>query len=120
MDTVARKELLRKRIAFALVDDEEYLEEVYVDVNFSIEEQGREKPPKLLYVRHRCPFRLTEVLEALSDMVADGLVCSRAGAGYADCCGLASSMFRLTPLGERFWSEEVDPVVDKIFEGPGE
>jgi hypothetical protein len=109
-------ELLRARILIALADDEEYPEEIYTDVNFLIEERIEADGGRLYYRACRRTFRLTEILEALDELLQSGFVTFRAVDGYAECCGMTSRLYRVTERGDAYLHERVLPVRDRLYD----
>ena len=109
--------LLAKRIIHALADDEEYPEEIYLAVNFDLQERRREGRHSTLFFRaYQRRFRLTQILEVLHDLVTRGLITYRQRTGFSEFCGPTRCLFRLTGEGERYWEAEVRPALGKCYD----
>lgn len=98
---IKSRRTLEERIIFALADDEEYLEEIYLDVNFDLEEERRAPHSIFWYRGHRLRFRLAEILVVLDELVTAGYVARRTRPGFPAACGVAADLYSLTDLGRR-------------------
>ena len=82
-----RLDTLRLRILDMLLEDEEQLEELFLDVNF----QRRDNVLKCYMDR----FRLTDVVLCLINLEKEGLIYSAPIKGYPLECGIAACMYRI-------------------------
>jgi len=116
MNEEERLAQLRKRITLVLADDEEFLEEIYLDVNFSLHEHQSFQGSRFEYVAYDVRFRLSEILEMLAHMEHESLVAFRMVKGFPTECGVATNMYRLTDLGASYCKALVTKGVMGIFQ----
>jgi len=127
-------ELLRYRILHALIDDEEFLEEIYTEVNFTIEEYLYEDDgmrfyrkfnideykqtgrSTLFYRAYKVHFRLTEIVEELFRLIEEMHITYRTPEGFSTMCGPIRHLYLLTATGETMWKEQVRKQVDRLFD----
>jgi DNA-binding PadR family transcriptional regulator len=84
-------DILTLRILDLLAEDDEQLEELYLDVNFQIADNV------LLAYRER--FRLSEIVTRLGELETGGLLKSRELGSSEAQCGPASREYSLTDAG---------------------
>jgi hypothetical protein len=110
---------LEARIIHILIDDEEFVEEIYLGVNFCAEEDlVTSRRPILRYRAYRIRYRLADIAAALDALATQGLVVSRAVAGFAPVCGSLAWMFSLTEAGRQHWQTHVRDNVAQYFGEP--
>jgi len=110
------RKLLRERIIAVLPDDEEFLEEIYLDMNFDIEERSDEKGDSVLYYRaYRIHFRLTEIMDELRLMIEEGLITYRVQTEFPESCCHTRNLYRLTTAGELMWEHNIIHRCDRLF-----
>jgi hypothetical protein len=95
-------DILGLRILDLLADDEEQLEELYLDSNFR-------RADNILYM-YRQRFRLSEVLDRLRELESTGLVRSKALVTCADGCSATGRVYCLTDSGRGALEEELSHV----------
>ena len=79
------------RILDLLAEDEEQLEELYLDVNFRIGDN-------VLYM-YRERFRLSEVIVRLCELESQGLLRSKWMDSHAEQCGPAGRFYQISDRG---------------------
>lgn len=110
-----RIDLLRKRIVVALADDEEFLEEIYLYVSYSPNEQRSEHGSRYEFTRHTLSYRLSEIVEILHLLESAGLVSWRRVKEFPESAGITANMYRLTEEGEAYCEEVVKSGVTQLF-----
>jgi hypothetical protein len=93
--------VLLYRILDQLVDDEEYLEEIYLGVSFSVEDH--------VLTRYNPTFRMTTILEELNRLEQEGFIVRRKQEGWPESAGIHCVLFSLTEAGRRYWEANVKP-----------
>jgi hypothetical protein len=113
-----RLDTLTARLLHNLIDGEEFLEELYLGVNFDLQEQrspDSSRKSVFFYRAYEQMYRLTEILESLQALSARGWVTSRRVAGFPQHCGPTAMEFSLTDEGERACRTMVVPVADEYY-----
>ncbi|MBD3284632.1 hypothetical protein GF395_04300 [Candidatus Uhrbacteria bacterium] len=102
---VQEDNVLAARIADALADDEEFVEEIYKDVNYQLVERESGGSLAACLDPFRRQYRLAEIITALADLETRGLVARRVVSGFPEEAGLGAVVFSLTQAGEQLRKE---------------
>jgi len=108
---------LRVRILDALSDDEEFLEEIYLLVNFDLQEVRRNSQNVRCYIQYPKTYRLWEIVAELSAMKADGLVADHHQSGFPSGTDSVSALYSLTEVGQTIWTRDVKEMADEELFG---
>lgn len=96
-------DILRGRLLDLLVDDEEYLEELYLHCNYKLEDAAVNGS----IVGYPLQFRLSSILCELDALGEAGLVRSRVDPGWPLAAEPAAVLYSLTDAGRAAWAAEV-------------
>ncbi|MCK6498521.1 MAG: winged helix-turn-helix transcriptional regulator [Nitrospira sp.] len=96
-------DILTLRILDSLIDDDEAIDEIYLEANFVRSDYSL----RMLRVGG---FRLASVIERLAELEHDGIISSERYRGYGETHGIGGLIFRLTPKGRELWHQHFQSI----------
>jgi hypothetical protein len=108
--------LLKYRVMDAINDDEEFIEEVLIDVNYAAPDSLNTATSPHTLVVCATTFRLWEIHACLLALCDSGLAHAHQVPGFPEREAAFGVAYGLTDAGLRFWKKHIAPVQDDLYE----